>query len=179
MHIFGHLMGYTQPCTCGKTCHGMCVCTLWSHHPSHPNTKRQLVEEGISQTATIGNIPNCHSQESHHYTTVKKELKPNSGHCSTAMTKMSCMKHSSGWVLLPLALLFSLFFVHTYSTTTTSSNPQQRRGDLPLWLVSQHLPEFVLRVRKPACQNQTESKNFPSQSAWANSQGELQQHLTG
>lgn len=174
-------MGHTQPSACVKTCCVMCICPL---QPSSIISQYKQMTPLRSR-----NIPNCHSQESHHHTKVKKEIKPNSGHCSTIMTKMSFMKHSSGWVLLPLDLLFSpLFFFFflcaqlpqalTHSCSMPGPAAERTCQQQPLQLVSQHLPEFVLHIRKPGCQNQTESKNFPSQSAWANSQGKLQQDLT-
>lgn len=67
----------------------------------------------------------------------------------------------------------------THSRSTAGPAAEGTCQQQPLRLVSQHLLEFVLHIRKPGCKNRTESKNFPSQSAWANSQGKLQQHLTG
>lgn len=113
-------------------------------------------------------IPKCHPQESHHHTKVKKEIKSNSRHCSTITTKMSCMKHSSGWVLLPLDLLFFPLFCAqlpqalTHSCSMPGPAAEGTCQQQPLGLVSQHFPGFVLHIRKPGCQKiKLKAKKFP------------------
>lgn len=124
-------MGHTQPSACVKACHGMCVCPvepppITSQYRQTPLRRRNIPNCLEGEHPKLSGLPSPHNSE--------KRKKAQFRTLFYSITKMSCMKHSSGWVLLPLALLFSPFFLCAptaqppQAPTRSSSTPGPVQG---------------------------------------------------